>query len=172
MANPFLGEIRMGGWNFAPAGWAMCDGSQVLISTAEALFNLIGTTYGGDGKQYFLLPDLRGRVPAHVGSSPGAPALVLGQQGGTETVTLTGQQTPTHSHPFMASTSNGNLGSPVGNVPATTTAKAYAQATATDALAAGSIPVGSNAAQPHDNMQPYLGITFIIALNGIFPTQG
>jgi microcystin-dependent protein len=167
VSSPYVGEIRMGGWNFAPVGWAMCDGQLMSIAENPALFNLIGTTYGGDGQATFALPDLRGRLPVHQAS--GFP---LGQPGGTETVTLTTSQVPGHSHPFMCSTDNGAQRDPTGNVPATIVGgSAYVQDPATTPLAAGSIQPGGGGSRPHDNMQPYLCITFIISLFGVFPSQ-
>ncbi len=167
MSSPYVGEIRMGGWNFAPVGWALCDGSPLQISEYQALFQLIGTLYGGDGVSTFALPDLRGRLPVHVG-----PGFALGQVGGTETVTLTAAQMPAHSHPFLCSTNPGASRNPGGNVPATVVAgSAYAQNPPTTALASASIGSAAGGGQPHDNMQPYLCVTFIISLFGIFPSQ-
>lgn len=167
MSMPFVGEIRMGGWNFAPVGWAMCNGALMPISQNPTLFQLIGTIYGGDGQSNFALPDLRGRIPVHVG-----PGFALGQQGGSETVTLSSNQIPPHSHSFMCSTSNGTQGAPVGYVPATLpSGSAYIQATPTAAMASGSIQTGGGGNQWHDNMQPFLCIQFIISLFGIFPSQ-
>jgi microcystin-dependent protein len=157
----------MGGWNFAPVGWAMCTGQLMPIDQNPVLFTLIGTTYGGDGQTSFALPDLRGRLPVHAG-----PGFTLGQQGGSETVTLTGNQVPGHSHSFMCSASNGTQHDPAGHVPAALPeGSAYIQGTATTPLASGSIQPGGGAGQPHDNMQPYLCITFIISLFGVFPSQ-
>ena len=157
----------MGGWNFAPVGWAMCNGALISISQNEVLFNLIGTTYGGDGQDTFALPDLRGRVPVHAG-----PGVAFGQPGGSETVTLTSNQVPAHSHSFLCSTSNGTQTAPVGYVPATLPAgSAYIQATPTAAMAPGSIQTGGGGNQPHDNMQPYLCVQFIISLFGVYPSQ-
>jgi microcystin-dependent protein len=167
MSDPFVGEIRMFGGNFAPAGWALCNGQLLAISEFEVLFNLIGTTYGGDGQSTFALPDLRGRLPVHQGSGS-----VIGQAAGEESVILTSQQLPLHSHPFAASTNPGAQTNPVGNAPATIVAgSAYAQAPATTALAPQSIQADPGGNQPHDNMQPYLCISFIISLFGIFPSQ-
>ena len=167
MVYPYIGEIRMGGWNFAPVGWAMCNGQMIPISQNDAMFALIGTTYGGDGVSTFALPDLRGRLPVHAGTG-----FTLGQQGGTETVTLTSSQVPGHSHSFNCSTSNGNQHDPAGYVPATLPGgSAYIQGSASTPLAAGSIPSSGGSNVAHDNMQPYLGITFIIALEGVFPSR-
>jgi len=164
---PYIGEIRMGGWNFAPFGWAMCSGQMIPISQNAPMFALIGTTYGGDGVSTFALPDLRGRLPVHAGTG-----FALAQQGGTETVTLTSSQVPGHSHSFNCSTSNGTQHDPAGYVPATLPGgSAYIQGPASTPLAAGSIPSSGGANVPHDNMQPYLGLTFIIALEGVFPSR-
>jgi microcystin-dependent protein len=166
VSSPYVGEIRMGGWNFAPVGWAMCNGQLLPISENPTLFQLIGTTYGGDGMNTFALPDLRGRLPVHQGSG-----LTIGQAGGTETVTLQATQVPAHPHPFLGSTNPGATRNPGGNVPATVVAgSAYAQDPPTTALAANSIG-STGGSQPHDNMQPYLCVTFIISLFGVFPSQ-
>jgi microcystin-dependent protein len=166
VSTPYVGEIRMGGWNFAPAGWAMCNGQLLPISENPALFNLIGTTYGGDGMNTFALPDLRGRLPVHQGAG-----LTIGQASGTESVTLTQAQIPAHSHSFRCSTSPGATRDPGGNVPATAVAgSAYIQAAPTTGLAAGSIGSTGNSL-PHDNMQPYLCVTFVISLFGVYPSQ-
>jgi microcystin-dependent protein len=157
----------MGGWNFAPVGWMLCQGQLLPISEYEALFTLIGTTYGGDGQTTFALPDLRSRVPLHPGSG-----FIMGQLGGEEQLTLTSNQVPGHSHAFIASTSPGAQRDPTGNVPATIVAgSAYVQNAATAALAPQSISGTPAGGQPHDNVQPFLGLTFIISLYGIFPSQ-
>jgi microcystin-dependent protein len=167
VSTPYVGEIRMGGWNFAPVGWAMCNGQLMSISQNEVLFQLIGTTYGGDGVNNFALPDLRGRLPLHAGSG-----FALGQQGGSETVTLDSNHVPGHSHTFMCSTTAGTQHDPATFVLATLPAgSAYIQGAASTPLAAGSIPPGTGGGQPHDNMQPYLCVTFIISMFGVFPPQ-
>lgn len=168
MSTPYLGEIRMFGGNFAPAGWMFCAGQVLLISEFEALFNLIGTTYGGDGHQTFALPDLRGRLPLHMGNG-----LTLAQTGGAEQVTLTTQQIPAHSHALLATNSPASSKSPANQVLAQTQA-ATITPYGTDAplvqLAAGSISsVGGS--QPHSNLQPYLCVDFIISVFGVFPSQ-
>jgi microcystin-dependent protein len=170
MSNPYIGEIRMFGGNFAPAGWAFCSGDTLDISQNDALFNLIGTTYGGDGQQTFNLPDLRGRVPVHQGQSPGTSNYILGQNGGTESVTLTTNQMPAHNHPFTASSANGTQGSPTDGIPASNTQNQYSAANAVQPMKAGLIP-STGGSQPHDNMMPFLVINFIISLFGIFPSQ-
>jgi microcystin-dependent protein len=152
--------------NFAPAGWMFCEGQLLPISEYETLFNLIGTTYGGDGQNTFQLPDLRGRLPIHQGNG-----FTLAETGGVETVTLTVSQIPAHSHPFLTSTNIANQANPQGNVLAqSTVAKMYISATGTDALAANSIG-STGGSQPHDNFQPYLCVDFIISLFGVFPSQ-
>ena len=172
MAQPYIGEIRMFGGNFAPAGWAFCDGQTMPISENDALFTLIGTTYGGDGEETFNLPNLQSRVPIHQGTSPafGTPYQV-GEMGGVESVTLTTQQIPVHNHAVVASTSTGTSNTPVDNIFATpTVTKLYRAGTPADPFPANVIgPSGGN--QPHDNLQPYICIYYIISLFGIFPTQ-
>ena len=169
MSQPFVGEIRMGGWNFAPSGWALCQGQ--LLSTVEyaTLFALIGTTYGGDGETTFALPNLQGRVPIHRqgGTFP------IGMQGGEEQVTLTVNQTPAHSHSLSASTATATKSDPSGNVPAVVVGgNAYAQGSPAVQLNARTISAsGSGGSQPHNNMQPFQVINFIISLSGIFPAQ-
>jgi microcystin-dependent protein len=167
MSSPFIGEIRMFGGNFAPAGWAFCDGSLIPISENDALFNLIGTTYGGDGQNTFALPDLRSRIPVHVG-----PGFAQGQSGGVETVTLTTSQIPAHSHVPQANNAPGNQVSPSGGVWASTSPSLnnysnVAPSVTMDPAACGS----SGGSQPHDNMVPFLAINFILSLFGIFPSQ-
>jgi microcystin-dependent protein len=170
MATPFIGEIRMFGGNFAIQGWAFCDGSLLAISEYDTLFNLIGTTYGGDGQETFALPDLRGRAPVHMGQSAGTSSFVLGQQAGTESVTLTTQQIPAHTHVPQAST-NGGSDSPSGNVWGNSaTGKPYGPVPTNAALNAASVQ-SSGGSQPHDNMQPYLVVNYIISLFGIYPSQ-
>jgi microcystin-dependent protein len=167
VAQPYVGEIRMFGGNFAPAGWMFCEGQLLPISEYETLFNLIGTTYGGDGQSTFALPDLRGRVPMHMGNG-----FTLAEQGGVETVTLTVSQIPAHSHPVLAAATTGTGSNPAGNVLDQMSGAIlfYKDQTPTAALAAGVISsVGGS--QPHDNFQPYLCIDFIISLFGIFPSQ-
>lgn len=165
MAQPYVGEIRMFAGNFAPVGWMFCDGQLLAISENETLFQLIGTTYGGDGQSTFALPDLRGRVPVHQGSG-----YQLAQKGGAETVTLTVNQLPAHTHPMRASTSAANQSSPTGNVVAqSTAADLYVEDTATIGLASDAI-TSAGGSQPHENLQPCLGITYIISLYGIFPS--
>ncbi|HZT57417.1 MAG TPA: tail fiber protein [Pyrinomonadaceae bacterium] len=165
MAQPYVGEIRMFAGNFAPAGWMFCEGQLLPISEYETLFNLIGTTYGGDGQSTFALPDLRGRVPLHFGNG-----FTLAETGGVETVTLTVSQIPAHSHAFLAANTAGTGTSPLGTLVASPTGSIYN---------AGTNPVSMNpqavssvgGSQPHNNFQPYLCVDFIISLFGIFPSQ-
>lgn len=165
MAQPYVGEIRMFAGNFAPAGWMFCDGQLVPIAEYETLFNLIGTTYGGDGESTFALPDLRGRVPLHMGSS-----FALGQSGGVENVTLTVSQIPSHTHQMFGSTNSAVTQEPADGVFAAAQAQIYFNlADNAQPLAAQSVgPQG--ASQPHTNLQPFLSVSFIISLFGIFPS--
>jgi microcystin-dependent protein len=172
MSQPFVGEIRMFGGNFAPSGWAMCQGQLIAISENDTLFQLIGTTYGGDGQSTFALPDLQGRVPIHQGQGPGITQnYTIGEKAGVENVTLTTGQLPVHTHSLLASTNNALNTSPTNNVLAAgITTKMYTEDVANQAMNAGAItPAGGS--QPHDNMQPFLVLTFIISLFGVFPSQ-
>ncbi len=169
MAQPYVGEIRMFAGNFAPAGWMLCWGQNLPISEYETLFNLIGTTYGGDGQSTFNLPDLRGRLPMHQGNS-----FVLAETGGAESVTLTVSQIPSHNHPPLAAASGAALKktSPKNAVWANNGTAQYSTPPAqpwTNMRATMVNPTGGS--QPHENMQPYLAINFIISLFGIFPSQ-
>lgn len=167
MSDPFIGEIRIFGGNFAPVGWALCQGQLLPISQNDALFALIGTTYGGDGQQTFALPDLRSRVPLHQGAG-----YVLGQMAGEESVTLTTNQIPSHSHAPQASSATGSSTSPGGNVYAAAPAGVNWYSSAAPSAAMAPNMVGpSGGSQPHDNMIPFLAMNFIIALQGIFPSQ-
>ena len=166
MAQPYVGEIRMFGGNFAPVGWMFCEGQQLPISENETLFQLIGTTYGGDGQETFNLPDLQGRVPVHMGNG-----FNLADRAGVEEVTLTTQQIPTHNHAFMAAQTDGNVIDAGGNLPANSPqVTVYINQAPDGFMNAQSItPVGGS--QPHTNFQPYLCVDFIISLFGIFPSQ-
>lgn len=171
MAQPYVGEIRIFAGNFPPNGWMFCDGATLAIADNDTLFNLIGTTYGGDGQETFNLPDLRGRVPIHQGTNPtSGTAYQLGEAGGQETVLLTVQQIPQHTHALAATTAIGTQSSPGGNVLANSQGpQPYIQEDpdgALDGLALN--PAGGG--QPHDNRQPFLGVNFIISLFGIFPS--
>jgi microcystin-dependent protein len=167
MSNPYVGEIRIFAGNFAPSGWMFCEGQLLPISEYETLFQLIGTTYGGDGQETYALPDLRGRVPVHQGSG-----LTQGESGGAEQVALTAQQIPAHTHPLFGSAANASATSPSGGVPGTmpeVATSAYGSDAPLTTLAPQSIsPMGGS--QPHDNMQPFLCVDFIISLYGIFPS--
>lgn len=172
MGQPFVGEIRMFGGNFAPLGWNFCDGSLLSISENETLFNLIGTTYGGDGVNNFAVPDLRGRAPIHLGQGPGiSQSYVIGQTLGVETVTVSVNQMPAHTHSLVATTDaasqisgqNGILAEPPSLAP-------YISGNVPDASLNASSISSSGGSQPHDNMQPYLVINFIISLFGIYPS--
>lgn len=166
MSSPYVGEIRMFGGNFAPAGWMFCEGQLLPISENETLFNLIGTTYGGDGQETFALPDLRGRVPIHPGNG-----FVQAERAGVEEVTLGINQVPSHSHPLLASTDSATTLNPAANVLGSTlTATPFFAITPGVALAPQSIDA-TGGTQPHTNFQPYLCVNFIISLFGIFPTQ-
>lgn len=167
MAQPYVGEIRMFAGNFAPAGWMFCEGQLLPISENETLFQLIGTTYGGDGQSTFALPDLRGRIPIHQGNG-----FVLAETGGAEEITLTVSQIPAHSHPMLATGNTATGTAPAGNVFATG-AEVTTTAFGSDAPFAAMHPstvssVGGS--QPHTNFQPYLCVDFIISLYGIFPS--
>lgn len=168
MSQPYVGEIRMFAGNFAPAGWMFCEGQLLPISEYETLFNLIGTTYGGDGQSTFALPDLRGRLPIHQGGG-----FTLAESGGVEEVTLTVQQIPAHSHPYLATTNLAAASSPQGNVVAALNVAAndiYIPAAGTTPLSPNAISA-TGGSQPHSNFQPYLCINFIISLFGVFPSQ-
>ena len=174
MSNPFVAEIRIFSGNFAPKGWALCDGQLLPISQNTALFSLLGTTYGGDGKSNFALPNLQGSAPMQAGQGPGLSLRDLGETAGEQTVTLLQTEMPAHSHPALAATTGGGVTSPQNNAWASGL-KGHAPAYST---------VSNNTAQmnpfattiaggnlPHNNMPPYLGLTFIIALQGVFPAR-
>jgi len=165
MAQPYVGEIRCFAGNFPPAGWMFCEGALLPISEYETLFNLIGTTYGGDGQSTFALPDLRGRVPIHMGNG-----FTLSEIGGVETVTLTISQIPAHSHPFLASnvTSNG-IADPT-NATVNSSLDIYQDTPPASPMNAAMLS-STGGSQPHDNFQPYLCLDWIISLFGIFPSQ-
>ncbi len=166
MSSPYIGEIRMFGGNFAPVGWAFCNGAVMAIAENDVLFELIGTTYGGDGQETFNLPDLQGRIPIHQGSG-----FVIGQVAGTETVTLVSTQIPAHNHGLGATTAAGDSQAPTNAIFASS---ALAQFTA-QAASAGTFNTAmvqtTGGGQPHENLVPFLAVTFIISLFGIFPSQ-
>ena len=161
----------MFGGNFAPQGWALCDGSLLQIADHDVLFILLGTTYGGDGQTTFALPDLRGRVPLHQGQGPGLSNYVLGQSGGAERVTLTVGQLPPHSHPAQGHSGAGDTPYPVGAVWADSPINIYTAGAAANAAMSATSIWASGASQPHDNMLPFLTLNFCIALEGSFPSQ-
>ena len=173
MGTPFLGEVKMFAGNFSPRSWALCNGQLLPIAQNSAVFSFLGTTYGGNGQTNFALPNLQGNVPVHMGQGPGLSNYVLGQTGGEVNHTLTLSELPSHSH-ALRGTSSANTGNPAA-VPgsellaATASAKVYRSATNLVAMANG-LSVGGGG-QPHVNKQPYLGLTFIIALEGIFPSR-
>jgi microcystin-dependent protein len=178
MAQPFVGELRMFGGSFAPAGWMMCDGQLLPISEYDTLFNLIGTTYGGDGQSTFGLPDLRGRLPLHMGTGSSGTNYQLASTGGVETVMLTQNQIPNHTHPIIADNNHATTGAPdnayyaaaapnaifsVPNDPNNPSAPNYQN------FKAQILPV-QGGSQPHENLQPFLAVTFIISLFGLYPS--
>lgn len=174
MASPFVGQIIPVAFTFAPQGWFLCDGSLKPIATYDALYNLIGTTYGGDGQSTFGVPDLRGRAALAFGNRPGFSTYVIGQTVGAESVTLTAGQTASHSHTLNFSANAGNLTVPAAGLAAGTNSQnavnAYAPKPATTGLASGSI-TSSSGGQPHENRQPFLVINYIIAWAGTYPSQ-
>jgi microcystin-dependent protein len=172
MGEPFVGEIRMFGGTFPPQGWALCQGQTMSIAENDVLFQLIGTTYGGDGQSTFQLPDLQGRLPMHMGQGPGITQnYQIGEKAGVESVTLTTNTIPIHTHPMIASQALANVAQPTGNVMAqNNTIQNYIEDVTDANFNANAVgPVGGS--QPHENLQPYLCITFIISLFGVFPTQ-
>jgi microcystin-dependent protein len=171
MAGPYTGEMRMFAGNFAPADWALCNGQLLSIADNTELFDLIGTTYGGDGATTFALPDLRGRLPLHAGRAQTGTAYTLGQSLGVETVTLTPSQLPPHIHAVLAATGAAGQTSPAGAVPATAPAESrvYQPTSSPPQAMNASALAPSGAGQPHDNLMPYLCISFIICLVGAFP---
>ena len=175
MSETFIGEIRLLPYNFAPAGWLDCDGTLVPISEYDTLFTLIGTTYGGDGVNTFALPNLSGRVPVHQGTMPGGSTRVLGQLGGSDTVTLTLPQLPAHSHVMLATTAAANSPNPtaasvLGAVSGDTMYTADITGIESRSLAASMLsPAGG--AQPHDNTMPSLTVRYCISMYGIYPSQ-
>jgi len=165
MSDPFLGEIKIISWNYVPQGWAFCNGQQLPINQNQALFALLGTTYGGNGQTTFALPNLRGQVPIHVGNGH-----TLGEKAGSTSVTITAQQMPTHTHAMMGSGTQGDTPVPTNTVLAATPANIYAPPASLTTLNPVNVTsVGGS--QPHNNMMPYLVLNFIIALQGIFPSR-
>ena len=170
MSEPFVGEIRMFAGNFAPRGWAFCDGQLLAVSQNDALFSLLGTIYGGDGRTTFGLPDLRGRLPIHAGHGPGLSERRLGSKSGSEKETLTLNQIPSHTHTARATDAPAASGNPMGNTTAQSSADAYTTTPLPVALASNaSTQVGGS--RSHTNLMPFLCINFIIALFGIYPSR-
>ncbi|MDR3529654.1 MAG: tail fiber protein [Rhodopila sp.] len=174
MGQPYVGQVIAVGFNFVPAGWLACDGSTYPISEYDVLYNLIGTTYGGDGTRTFGVPDLRGRTPVDAGQGPGLSNYTLGQRGGAETVTLTAAQVGSHNHPLIASAQTGSISTPASNLAIAQVSEAQVKVfgvgpgnTTLSANAVG--PSGSS--QPHENRQPFLTVNYIICYAGIYPSQ-
>lgn len=165
MSQPYVGEIRLFGGNFAPNGWAFCNGQLMAIAENTTLFQLIGTTYGGDGQTTFALPDLRGRIPVHQSGS-----FSIGQTSGAESVTLTTAQLPAHTHTLVATSADGTSADPAHNVWAESDARTYSTA-APDSVMHASALGSAGGGQAHDNMMPFLAVNFIISLFGVFPSQ-
>ena len=167
MPEPYVGEIRMFAGSFPPVGWMFCSGQLMPISENEVLFNIIGTTYGGDGQETFALPNLQSRVPMHQGTNAGQ-TFQIGEAAGVESVTLTTQQIPVHTHALLASGAGATTQTPGGNVAAVGAAQVYSSASSPTQMSNQSVsPIGGS--QPHENLQPYLCISFIISLFGVFP---
>ncbi|MBZ5523041.1 MAG: tail fiber protein [Acidobacteriia bacterium] len=164
MSEPYLGEVKIISWNFPPKGWTFCNGQLLPINQNQALFSILGTTYGGDGRQTFALPNLQGRSPIHVGDG-----FILGELGGETAHTLNQSEMPSHTHTPSGSSANATLTSASGNVWGTVTGGPFAPASNVAMSSAGITPNGGS--QPHENMSPYLVLNFIIALQGIFPSQ-
>lgn len=169
MSEPFIAEVKMVGFNFAPRGWAFCDGQILPINQNQSLYSLLGTTYGGDGRVDFALPDLRGRTPIHVGSSNGG-SHSLGQKSGQEVVTLSAAQMPQHDHQAQASDDNASTGEPGGKVLARSTSPTYHSPTNMTEMHPLSV-LNAGGGQAHQNMMPYLAVNFCIALTGLFPSR-
>lgn len=172
MADPFVAEIRIFPFNFAPRGWAWCDGNLLPLSQNTALFSLLGTTYGGNGKSNFALPDLQGRAPMHPGQGPGLSLHDLGETGGSDTVTLLESEIPSHAHTLRASLDDADLAIPTaGRTLAKSSANLYLAGSPNVSMAPEALaPAGGD--QPHNNLQPYLTFYFCIALQGVFPPRG
>ena len=171
MAEPYLAEIRIFPFNFAPRGWAMCNGQLVAISQNTALFSLIGTFYGGNGTSNFALPNFQGNVPIHQGTGPGLSTYSIGQAGGSATVTLLNNQVPSHTHSFSGDPNSKKEVTGVANAaPAGASSPAYSAAAPNTTMAPTMLASVGNS-QPHDNMQPYLVLNFCIALQGVYPAR-
>ena len=175
MAEPFMGEIRMFGGNYAPRGWALCDGQLMGTGQNDALFSLLGTVYGGDGRTTFGLPDLRGRIPIHQGQGPGLPNYKLGHKAGAEKVKLSADEVPSHNHDLVASNQLGNAQSPTNHTMARLAGgsgyKTASTVTLRPTMAGDAIAAHVGGGKSHNNMMPYLCVNFIIALFGIYPSR-
>lgn len=169
MSEPFVGEIRMFAGNFAPRGWAFCDGQLLAVSQNDALFSLLGTVYGGDGRTTFGLPDLRGRLPIHAGHGPGLSERRLGAKGGTEAVTLIVNQLPSHTHTVMGANAGTAQSSPVVNLPGSGRVQMYGPLDREGAFGPAISTIGGS--RSHTNLMPFLCVNFIIALFGIYPSR-
>ena len=170
MSEPFVGQITMFAGNFAPRGWAFCDGQLLDVSQNDALFSLFGTIYGGDGRTTFGLPDLRGRLPLHMGTGPGLSPRTIGAKSGSESVTVVTTQLPSHTHPLQGSTDSATTPDPSGNVFARSSGDAYGSEFSASNMSPAALG-SSGGSQAHSNMQPWLGINFIVALAGVFPSR-
>ncbi len=173
MSEPFIAEVRIFAGNFAPRGWAFCDGQLLPISQNTALFSLIGTIYGGDGRSTTALPNLQGRAPMHPGRGPGLTSRSLGQRGGSTTVTLSEAQIPSHTHTLNAANARAGVGTPTGNALNRSIGEQIYQNPVTSPIVnmSGEMVGKTGGGQAHDNMQPYLGLNFIIALIGLYPSR-
>jgi microcystin-dependent protein len=170
MSTAFVGEVRLVGFNFAPEGWSVCNGSLIGIDQNSTLFNLIGTTYGGNGQTTFALPNLQGRIPIHQGSN-GVNVYTIGQVGGVEQVTIGINQYPSHSHSLMASTNAGSSNAPANNTVGNSL-NAYTADAPTSAMYSAMVGASGGSNLPHDNRQPFLVLNWVISLYGIYPSQG
>ena len=170
MSEPFLAEVRIVGFNFAPRGWAFCDGQILPINQNQSLYSLLGTTYGGDGRTSFALPDMRGRTPIHVGNSNGGATHTLGQKSGEETHTLAANEMPQHSHTPIGSSETVNAQDPAGNWVGSNAGAPYHSIGTAVNMAPGTL-ANAGAGQAHENMQPWLALNFCIALQGLFPSR-
>ena len=171
MTEPFLGEIRLFGGDFAPRGWALCDGQILQVSQHDHLFSLIGTIYGGDGRTTFGLPDLRGRIPIHKGQGPGLTSRRIGQRGGTEAVSLTVNQMPSHTHGLQGTAAPASGSDGTGNVLANSSVQPYGSASPDATLSNSSIGNSGTTDAEHTNMMPYQVVSYIIALAGHYPSR-
>lgn len=170
--EPFLGEIRLFAGNYAPSGWAICDGRSLPIADNNALYSLLNTVYGGDGVNTFNLPDLRGRIPVHQGTGPGLSSYALGAKAGSETITLAPTQLPAHNHAMLASMDSAQTANPQNNLLAASTVSFYSAADSSKLVSMAPTMVASTGgSQPHNNLMPFLCVNYIIALQGIYPTQ-